>query len=258
MNIITIDQEEQYIINNLYEFWSFVGKQSCKILTNQNYQAIMLSDSDWPKKIFRLGDGKNLESDVIQEIVQAIKLHKLPNAITLTETISTNYKEQLKVEGFVNAFKQQGMIVKLSDSVISEKISGNYQFKLVETNNDANLFASIASQSFKYKVDGAIVASLLNNNEKVQLFIGYDENEPAFCGLIFYDSEGYAGLHMIGTLPQFRGRGLATVMTNRLLKECMEDHKQFCVLHASAAGEPIYTKLGFKRIKEVITYSLGL
>lgn len=253
--MITTEQKEQYIINNLYEFWHYVGKKSGKLIIDTNFEAIMLVDSDWPKKIFKLKEITN-DPTLIRDIAGEIKQQKLPNAITLTETMAQKYSGQLLEEGFSPSIRQQGMIIKLQGFQPSN-INENYQFAHVKTNKEAGQFAEIASQSFKYRVDDTIVSSLLESN-RVKIFIGYHETVPAFCGLIFFDDSNFAGLHMIGTLPQFRGMGLATVMTNKLLEECIKDGKQYCVLHASAAGEPIYSKLGFERVKEVITYSVKL
>lgn len=253
INMITTEQREQSIINNLYEFWHYVGIKSGKLITKESFESIMLSDSDWPKKIFKLKAGAET---LINEIAGDIKLQKLPNAIVFTETAAQDFTERLTEEGFYPSIKQQGMIIKLSDFQRTDG-EGNCKFSLVKNKNEADRFATIASQSFKYKVDGAILLSFVES-KNVKLFIGWYENVPAFCGLIFYDESNLAGLHMIGTLPQFRGKGLATIMTNKLLEECIKDGKGYCVLHASAAGEPIYSRLGFERVKEIITYSLKM
>ncbi|QNK63542.1 GNAT family N-acetyltransferase [Pedobacter sp. PAMC26386] len=120
----------------------------------------------------------------------------------------------------------------------------------------ADLFAAIASQSFKYKVDRQIIKVLSNNDRSMRMFICFYNDIPAACGLIFYDQYGYAGLHMIGTLPEFRGKGLAHQMTIHLLNECIKDKKMRVVLHASEAGERVYLKLGFTPLKQIVTYSL--
>ncbi|POY34771.1 hypothetical protein C3K47_18735 [Solitalea longa] len=147
------------------------------------------------------------------------------------------------------------MIIKLADFKPSQKTS-DPQFLLVQSLSDAELFASIASQSFNYRVDSKMIASIINHDENVKLFVGYIRQQPSCCGLVFHDKNGYGGLHMIGTPPQLRGQGLATLMTNYLLQVCIEDGKDWCVLHASAAGEPIYAKLGFEPAKQIITYVL--
>ena len=106
-------------------------------------------------------------------------------------------------------------------------------------------------------MDGRIIETLANNEHSIKLFVGYYNDEPAACGLVFYDQFGNAGLHMIGTLPQFRGKGLAYNITVHLLKECIQDGRLRCVLHASEVGEKVYLKLGFTPVKQIIGYSLS-
>ena len=75
-------------------------------------------------------------------------------------------------------------------------------------------------------------------------------NEYLCCGIIFYDSNNNAGLHMIGTISNGRGKGIGTKMTKKLLLEAKANKSEFCVLHASMMGENIYKKLGFEQVKK--------
>jgi predicted acetyltransferase len=79
-------------------------------------------------------------------------------------------------------------------------------------------------------------------------------NEYLGCGIIFFDSNNNAGLHMIGTISNGRGKGIGTKMTKKLLLEAKANKSEFCVLHASMMGENIYKKLGFNSFGELETY----
>jgi len=250
-------QNEKIVIDNLFEFWNFAGNHSRTILAAPDFKAVFPKNSDWPKRIFSLGEGTEPKIDVFKKISAQISKGDLPNMLTLTESMSIRFRENLSEAGFISKMKQLGMIIDLSGLSFAEQ-SAEYKFKTVSHTSDADLFASIASQSFKYQVDGRIIETLSNNEHSIKLFIGYYYDEPAACGLVFYDQFGYAGLHMIGTLPQFRGRGLAYNITVHLLKECIKDGRLHCVLHASEAGEKVYLKLGFTPVKQIIGYSLSL
>ncbi|PSL44731.1 acetyltransferase (GNAT) family protein [Chitinophaga niastensis] len=250
-------QREKDIINNLFEFWNFVGNSSKTILVAPDFKAINLHDSDWPKRIFDLGKRADPENSIFKQLSSQIAQRSLPNSLTLTESVSFRHKDHISEAGFFPRLKQLGMIINLSEADLLDDTAG-FTFKAVRNAADTDLYASIASQSFQYRVDPRILESLLNNDNRVKLFICFYDDAAAGCGLIFYDENEYAGLHMIGTLPQFRGKGVASYMTTHLMKECIKDGKMHCVLHASAAGEKVYVKLGFTPVKQIVTYSLQL
>jgi hypothetical protein len=123
----------------------------------------------------------------------------------------------------------------------------------VRTKKEAINFAKTASEAFKYKVDGNIIHLLSEDSSKVRLFNYLQNNEYYGCGIIFFDSNNNAGLHMIGTTPNGRGKGK---MTKKMLLEAKANNNDFCVLHASMMGESIYKKLGFNSFGELETYRI--
>ena len=69
-----------------------------------------------------------------------------------------------------------------------------------------------------------------------------------------FDSNNNAGLHMIGTIPNGRGKGIGSKMTESLLCEAKSSKSNNCVLHASQMGENIYKNFGFVPFGELETY----
>lgn len=254
----TIDTAERIVVNNMFEFWDFVGHQSDTLLSTADFKAILIKDSDWPRRIFNLGMETNPEPSIFEKLAIQIQSGDLPNMLTLTESLAKRYQESLSAAGFTPRMKQLGMMIDLSASVFNEEASAAIHFEEVQDQDMAHLFASIAARSFNYNVGPQMVAALINRKDKVRLFIAYHDDQAAACGLIFYDGQGCAGLHMIGTLPESRGKGLAKKITLHMLQECINDGKKLCVLHASQAGEYVYVKLGFTAVKDLITYHITL
>ncbi len=118
------------------------------------------------------------------------------------------------------------------------------------------MFADTASESFGYKVDHAIIHKLSLTETAAKIFIHKNSLKTLGCGIVFFDSNKNAGLHMIGTIPEGRGLGIGTQMTMRLLKEVKARGCNYCVLNASEMGEPIYKKLGFQTYGELETYRI--
>ncbi|QJB31578.1 GNAT family N-acetyltransferase [Chitinophaga oryzae] len=244
-----MEQDEKHIIGNLFEHWAYVGERAGLLTTAPSYKAVMPAESDWPRRVFDVQ-----QPEALAHIATQIREGLLPDAVTFTASVAEALAAPLAAAGFQPKMSLQGMIIYLRENPPGESPE-HIRFALAGSEADAYTFATIAEGSFNYRVDGAVVARLLGQENKIKVFIGTVDGRAACCGLIFYDEAGNAGLHFIGTLPDFRGKGLAAAMTTRLLQECVADGKRYCVLHASKAGLPIYTRLGFEPVKEVITYA---
>lgn len=107
------------------------------------------------------------------------------------------------------------------------KLSATPNIKRVETEKDSIDFAKTASDSFGYEVDFNVVYKIINGSETIRLFIHEEKGECLGCGIVFFDSNNNAGLHMIGTLPNGRGKGIVKRMTERLLIEAKKDNMNF-------------------------------
>jgi hypothetical protein len=144
------------------------------------------------------------------------------------------------------------MALNLKTVEINFKNDENY--KQVRTKEDALTFAKTASDAFGYKVDGNIIYLVSEDPTKVRIFNYLQNNEYLGCGIIFFDSNNNAGLHMVGTIPKGRGKGIGTKMTKKLLWEATANKSENCVLHASMMGENIYKKLEFNSFGKLETY----
>ncbi len=233
------------IINNLYEFWREIGRLTNKQTETAYYSAVSMDNSDWPNRIFDL---KNSNA-IILEILKLSQAEKLPEIITITKPNDLRNNPD-----FEFLFGQKNMALDLKS--ITSELSINRNIKRVETEKDAIDFAKTASESFGYRVDFNVIYKIVNDSKSIRLFIYQEKSECLGCGIVFFDSNNNAGLHMIGTLPKGRGKGIGKSMTERLLIEAIENNINFCVLHASLMGESIYRKLGFESYKEIETYKI--
>ncbi len=233
------------IISNLYELWSQIGNMTNKLFKTQNYTAVSMGDSDWPNRIYNLKD----DTESLTEILQLSRQNKLPGFIAIPKP--NNLERNTNLE-FVTQQKNMALGLEL----ISNKTIINPNIKQVKTEKEAIYFADTASKSFGYKVDFQVVYTIVQNSETIRLFIFIENNVSLGCGLVFFDSNNNAGLHMIGTLPEGRGKGIGRSITEKLLIEAKEQGANYCVLHASVMGESIYKKLGFKPYGELATYKI--
>jgi ribosomal protein S18 acetylase RimI-like enzyme len=68
-------------------------------------------------------------------------------------------------------------------------------------------------------------------------------------------SNGVAGLYWIATDPGFRGRGIGAALTAEAMAIGRRHGASVCTLQASGLGEPVYRRLGFTAVSEVVLYS---
>jgi GNAT superfamily N-acetyltransferase len=68
-------------------------------------------------------------------------------------------------------------------------------------------------------------------------------------------SNGVAGLYWIGTDPAHRGRGIGAALTAAAMAVGREHGMSVCTLQASSQGLPVYSRLGFVQVSEVVLYS---
>jgi hypothetical protein len=233
------------IINNLYEFWTYVGKTIELLIESEDYKAICVSNSDWPKRVFTVSD----KPDVIDEIINFSHIGKLPNRITLPSPNQLKSNPKLEL-----VLVQKNMAIDLRS--IENHFAKDENIFQVKSKADAIEFANTASTSFGYKVDAEIVFKINQDPSRIRMFNYIKDKEYLGCGIVYFDSFNNAGLHMIGTIPKGRGLGIGTQMTEKLMSEAIDSKKSYGILQASSMGEPIYKKLGFIGYGELETYKI--
>lgn len=236
---------DEQIINNLYEFWTQIGAITDKLISTEDYKAVLIDGSDWPNRIFDLRN----DIETFTKIEQLSKNGEVPENLTVPKPY--NLKENHSLSFIM---EQKNMALELE--LFSGTAAKNPAIKEVKTEKDAIAFAETASQSFGYKVAHEVINRIIKYPNNIRLFVYQENNESLGCGIVFFDSANIAGLHMIGTLPKGRGRGIGKSMTQHLLMEAKENKSKICVLHASRSGEPIYKKFGFKVYGEIETYRI--
>jgi len=238
-----------YIINHLFGFWEFLGTQGGFFINKNDYKYCSPSTSSWPNKVF----GIDIKTLRIQLLASKMKEGTLPNALGIIEDTFTENLLQF------HHFKQTSVVKGMYLNLIQElkPINNFNDIQEVTTESEARDFATIASKSFGYEINPQTIILLLNNPTKIRLYLGKHKGALASCGIVFLDKNNVSGIHMIGTIREYRGFGLGKTMTNKLIFEAYKNKSSKVVLVASKAGERIYSKLGFITRGNLKSYSIN-
>jgi ribosomal protein S18 acetylase RimI-like enzyme len=80
-----------------------------------------------------------------------------------------------------------------------------------------------------------------------ELYVARLDGEPCACTAAFRHGDN-CDVTMVATLPEARGRGLATELMKRALVDARERGCSTTTLVATKAGEPIYARLGYRAL----------
>jgi GNAT superfamily N-acetyltransferase len=98
-----------------------------------------------------------------------------------------------------------------------------------------------------------ILAGGLGDDAPMRNYIAFVGGQPVATGSLV-GAAGVGGIYNIATRADRRGRGIGRAITFALMKEAAELGYRAAILWSTAAGLPVYRRLGFKERVRVPTY----
>jgi len=235
-------------LNNLTQLWQRYGARSLY----ESDQLHLRKNISWPNRVWadmaRPVSERSLEKTAKNAPDAAI----FPLWPAMTEDGSA--APQVTVDALVRqsrdwqpAVQHTAMALQLDRQLsVNTQPVARYPIVIKRLSRDTDIAAWVAtgSKAFGYTIDPNVIVPLLAR-EDTQILLAYDEDsQPVATGLLFKTGD-VAGIHQIGVPADHQGKGYATQMMRFLIQCAQKWQADYVVLQASAAGRPVYQKLGF-------------
>lgn len=232
--------------NNLTSLWEEAGKQNNSLIKSPLFNYVAYKDYKWPNKLWFHQD-VNLETLI--EAKKVLLYH--PNLlISYWDIYKSNATDLLEEQGFVKAFEQTGMSLKLNHLF---PVETGLNLRLVNSEQDAILWSKLFKAAFGYVIDTAIIYS---TSKQVNYYIVYKGTETIGTA-VSYQTQNVTGMHSVGVVPTHRRKGYAEELMKLLLNNAIEANGTYVTLQASNMAKDLYTKLGFSTDFALKHYVLG-
>lgn len=230
-------------IENLIAFWTACG------IRDRKAGAVLTESEHWPRRFwFEYGyqpDRSELEL-LMSRVVRADVSSLIPQWHEQDELMRTTLLEA----GFEIGLTQEAMVA--SSAQLAMHPNSELKMRAVTDAESAAEWTRIASESFGYPIDNPVVAGLIGV-PGFQLVLAQAGNETVGTGMLA-ETEGTAGLHMVGVPPAHRRRGYARQIMFGLFERVRELGSEVVTLQASTAGEHLYRQLGFEAQGSIASY----
>ena len=153
--------------------------------------------------------------------------------------------------GYVNLGSAPGMA--LTERLPLRELPNGVSVREVQNAQEAETFVDIQAESYEtMMLPSAVTRKLLGHPERwltsyCSAHVLFAQGRPVAGGMLLY-SHGIAGVYWVGTRPDARGQGHAETLMRALGETAFARGARAVILQASAQGEPVYKRIGYREI----------
>lgn len=145
--------------------------------------------------------------------------------------------------GFATAFEQTAMYLPLHGQAVAAQSC--VVIERIQAPGDIQTWARICGLAFGYEIDVSVIFNIADN-PNIRLYLAYCDGQAAATAML-YKTADIVGIHQVGVAPGQQGKGLAQSLMRYVIHVAAAWRGRYITLQASAAGERLYHRLGFKR-----------
>ncbi|GAA0784078.1 GNAT family N-acetyltransferase [Marinobacterium sediminicola] len=219
-------------IDNLTSLWRLMGATQ---ITDGLQQSI-----GWPRRCWLDWDNRN-------DSVQFSLVDRVPEGylcpIWAAGVETAELEEGLLAAGFEMGLQQRAMVLPLLGA---ERIANTGRLQLSTPGNadEAAAWSELCGRAFGYQIDAEII-DRVRQQPDVEVLWGVRDGVPVATAIV-YHTGSILGVHQVGVSPEQQGRGVARELMQMLVARAQARKARYLCLQASAAGEPLYLRMGFQ------------
>ncbi|HML05216.1 MAG TPA: GNAT family N-acetyltransferase [Methanobacterium sp.] len=204
---------------------------------------------NWQSRVFMGNFDETEASKNILKVISRLKELKIPVLWFISPMSKPkNLQNLLKEHGFTYQNKWKAMAIDLKTIQGKFNIPENLEIKEVNSIKELKTWANVLVKSFEFPLIESYKKYFINAGTKdlnFNYYLGFFSGKPVSTSILFKGKEA-TGIFYVGTIPEFRKKGIAQAMVNHLLNEAISGDYNISVLQASEMGYPLYKKIGFK------------
>ena len=250
MNYTT--QEKSYLaIQSLLDSCELLAGLSKGSKKTAQYEAYFVPETMWYNRVHLLSGAREELEACIRTTAAAVPTGEMPNLISY---IGTDYKRKeiaplLKDAGYVNPlpvqtamFKSLEDYVPVEDTIAIERVPAEL----------VGEWSEMISEAFGKPTEKPGMLLIADHPECH--FLMHRVEGKMVAGMLLYCKDGNAGIHEVGTLEAYRGKGIAKALLQHAFAIAKEKGCKYATLQASPMGVPVYESLGFEDVGTVNTW----
>lgn len=241
--------ENIVIVRNLFDLYAYIEEMpQVSSIEDGPFSIITAKGSEWPSMAY------NREGDFLRKELSNLKATlncSTCKTIILQDDIQSDQLAYLKEERFMPVAQWYNMSKELKDDE-PVAVPGNLEIFQCGKSELDDWIAVVKNVLFNGKPLSAEV--ILNGVEdgKFKLLLG-KIGDVAVSTILIYCGDT-AGIYMVATKPEYQKRGIGKAMMQRAEKIIYESGYDSVQLHATHAGKPLYTSLGYEKYNSLILF----
>jgi ribosomal protein S18 acetylase RimI-like enzyme len=233
---------------NLHQFYEHTATRGgLELVKERDFSWVRNRRSAWPNWIFRLNRDLLTQEEFIKSLADRIKNKEIPPFLVTREPDqSERFYSLAQKYGLKQINRWTGMAISKDDYLPAPDNNVNHDIIEVRNSDILNDWIGVVNASlFNSTTLETEIVEKLYQGGPFRLYLGYENKYPVSTSLSF-EYNSVAGLYMVATMENYRGKGKGTIMTRYAMERCFQNKTGLIILHASAMGESIYRKIGFK------------